>query len=110
MSSGRFVDPFEPELLAARTRARKLMKKLNETSGEEQAVRRRLLRELIPKSGESVLIESPFYSDFGTNITLGERVFINYNCVILDDAPVHIGSGVLFGPAVQIYSVSHPLD
>jgi acetyltransferase-like isoleucine patch superfamily enzyme len=44
------------------------------------------------------------------NITLGDRVFFNFNCVILDVAPVVIGSGVLFGPAVQIYAATHPLS
>ena len=40
---------------------------------------------------------------------LGERVFFNFNCVVLDIAPVLIGSGVLFGPSVQIYTATHPL-
>jgi len=110
MSGGTLIDPFEPELLAARLRARNLMRQLNNTPAEEGGTRLRLIRELIPTAGENVLIESPFYCDYGTNITLGDRVFFNYNCVILDDSPVRIGSGVLFGPAVQIYSVSHPLS
>ena len=64
---------------------------------------------MIPASGKGVWIEPPFYCDYGSNITLGDRVFFNFNCVVLDVAPVRNGSGVLFGPAVQIYAATHPL-
>jgi maltose O-acetyltransferase len=57
-----------------------------------------------------VWIEPPFYCDYGINITLGDRVFFNFNCVVLDVAPVRVRSGVLFGPAVQIYAATHPLS
>lgn len=53
-------------------------------------------------------IEPPYYCDYGSNITLGSGVFFNFNCVVLDPAPVTIGSNVLFGPAVQIYTATHP--
>ena len=51
-----------------------------------------------------------FYCDYGVNIELGERVFFNFNCVVLDVCPVRIGSFSLFGPAVQIYTPMHPFD
>ena len=55
-------------------------------------------------------MQPPFFCDYGTNIALGERVFFNFNCVVLDVCPVRIGSFTLFGPAVQIYTATHPFD
>ena len=55
-------------------------------------------------------LEPPFFCDYGANIELGERVFFNFNCVVLDVCPVRIGRFTLFGPAVQIYTAMHPLD
>ena len=110
MLSGEFYDPLDPQLSAERRRARLLSKALNETGDDQQGERARLIKELIPGAGRGVWIEPPFYCDYGSNITLGDRVFFNFNCVILDVAPVLIGSGVLFGPCVQIYAATHPLN
>ena len=52
----------------------------------------------------------PFYCDYGSNIELGERVFFNFNCIVLDVCRVRIGDYTLFGPAVQILTPMHPLD
>ena len=60
--------------------------------------------------GDSVVLEPPFFCDYGFNVALGQRVFFNFNCVILDVCPVCIGSFTLFGPAVQILTPMHPLD
>ena len=109
MLAGELYDPLDPELAAWRRRARLLFKALNDTRDDQQEERARLLKKLIPASGEAVWIEPPFYCDYGTNITLGDRVFFNFNCVVLDVAQVRVGSGVLFGPAVQIYAAIHPL-
>jgi maltose O-acetyltransferase len=82
---------------------------LNQTRDDEVETRACLIRELIPASGKGVWIEPPFFCDYGRNITLGDKVFFNFNCVVLDVAPVRIGSRVLVGPAVQIYAATHPL-
>jgi maltose O-acetyltransferase len=55
-------------------------------------------------------MQPPFYCDYGTHIELGERVFFNFNCVVLDVCAVRIGDFTMFGPAVQIYTATHPLD
>ena len=55
-------------------------------------------------------MQPPFFCDYGTNIELGERVFFNFNCVVLDVCRVRIGSFTLFGPAVQVYTATHPMD
>jgi maltose O-acetyltransferase len=100
MLSGERYDPLDPQLSAERRRARLLFKALNDTRDDQQEERARLIKELIPRSGQGVWIEPPFYCDYGSNITLGDQVFFNFNCVVLDVAPVRIGSGVLIGPAV----------
>jgi maltose O-acetyltransferase len=110
MLSGELYDPLDTQLSAERRRARLLTKALNDTSDDQQEERARLIKELIPAAGKGVWIEPPFYCDYGSNITLGDKVFFNFNCVVLDVAPVSIGSGVLFGPGVQIYAATHPLS
>src|SRR5258707_13346280 len=52
----------------------------------------------------------PFYCDYGANILLGERVFFNFNCGVLDVCLVKIGDYTMFGPAVQIYTATHPMN
>ena len=110
MLGGELYDPLDPQLCTERRRARLLFKALNDTHDGQQEERARLIKELIPASGRSVWIEPPFYCDYGSNITLGDKVFFNFNCVVLDVAPVLIGAGVLFGPAAQIYAATHPLS
>ena len=55
-------------------------------------------------------MQPPFFCDYGSNIFLGKRVFFNFNCVVLDVCAVRIGDFTLFGPAVQIYTATHPLE
>jgi maltose O-acetyltransferase len=110
MLAGEMYDPFDPELVAARDRARDLCQDLNGTREAQQDERRRILRELFGKGGDTVWMQPPFFCDYGSNIELGERVFFNFNCVVLDVCPVRIGSFTLFGPAVQIYTPMHPFN
>ncbi|MDG3008143.1 sugar O-acetyltransferase [Paludisphaera mucosa] len=110
MLAGSMYDPFDPELVTARDRARDLCKALNATHEAQTDERRRLLRELFGAGGDTVWMQPPFYCDYGSNITLGERVFFNFNCLVLDVAEVRIGDYTLFGPSVQIYTAMHPMN
>jgi maltose O-acetyltransferase len=110
MLSGQMYDATDPQLRAEHRRARALCKTLNDSQDNEQELRKRIIRELFGKTGDAIWIEPPFYCDYGANITLGSRVFFNYNCVILDPASVIIGNDVLFGPAVQVYTATHPIS
>ena len=110
MVSGDMYDPLDPELVAARARARELCQELNATRESRESERRRILVELLGKGGDTVWMQPPFYCDYGSNIELGERVFFNFNCIVLDVCPVRIGDFTLFGPAVQIYTPLHPFD
>ncbi len=110
MLAGEMYDPLDPQLVAARGRARDLCQLLNATREAEEVERRRILRDLFGKGGDSVWMQPPFYCDYGANIELGERVFFNFNCIVLDVCPVRIGDFTLFGPAVQIYTPLHPFN
>jgi maltose O-acetyltransferase len=110
MLAGEPYDPLDPELVAGRVRARDLCQTLNATREADQDERRRILRELFGAGGDTVWMQPPFFCDYGTNIELGERVFFNFNCVVLDVCSVRIGDFSLFGPAVQIYTPMHPFD
>jgi len=110
MLSGEMYDATDPQLTAERQQARDLCKALNESYDSEQKLRERIIRELFGIAGDAIWIEPPFYCDYGSNITLGSKVFFNFNCVILDPASVIIGSNVLFGPGVQVYTFTHPIS
>ncbi len=110
MLAGALYDPLDPALVQARDRARDLCQELNATRERDQETRRRILRELFGKGGDSVWMQPPFFCDYGANILLGERVFFNFNCVVLDVCQVVIGDFTMFGPAVQIYTATHPMN
>jgi maltose O-acetyltransferase len=110
MLAGGMYDPFDPELVEGRVRARDLCQDLNATREGEHERRRRILRDLFGQGGDTVWMQPPFYCDYGVNIELGERVFFNFNCIVLDVCRVRIGDFTLFGPAVQIYTPLHPFN
>lgn len=110
MLAGELYDPMDPELVVARGRARDLCQDLNATREAQTGERRRILLELFGSGGDSVWMQPPFYCDYGTNIELGERVFFNFNCVVLDVCRVRIGDFTLFGPGVQILTPMHPME
>jgi maltose O-acetyltransferase len=110
MLAGELYDPFDAELVAARNRARDLCQTLNATREAQAEERRRITVELFGAGGESIWLQPPFFCDYGAHIELGERVFFNFNCIVLDVCTVRIGSFTLFGPAVQIYTATHPLN
>jgi maltose O-acetyltransferase len=110
MLAGELYDPLDPELVRARDRARALCWDLNATREADQDLRRRILIDLFGAGGASVWMQPPFFCDYGSNILLGERVFFNFNCVVLDVCLVKIGDFTQFGPAVQVYTATHPMN
>ncbi|KUG08177.1 sugar O-acetyltransferase [Solirubrum puertoriconensis] len=110
MLAGELYDALDPQLAAERLQARLLLKELNDSREDQVAERRRILQQLLPHAGTELWLQPPFYCDYGTNIRLGDKVFFNFNCVVLDVAPVSIGSRTLLGPNVQVYTATHPLD
>ena len=96
MLAGEMYDPFDADLVAGRERARDLCQALNATRESHQEERRRILRDLFGRGGDSVWMQPPFFCDYGSNIELGERVFFNFNCIVLDVCRVRIGDYTLF--------------
>ncbi len=110
MLAGEPYDASDAQLVADRARARDLCWALNATRESQHDERRRLLIDLIGTGGDTVRMQPPFYCDYGYNIELGEQVYFNFNCVVLDVCTVRIGSFTLFGPAVQVYTPMHPFN
>jgi maltose O-acetyltransferase len=102
--------PGDPELQAAQAAAKRWLVRYNAALAHSPAERHVLLSEGLGTIGEGVVVRPPFFVDYGFNIRLGSHVFLNYNCVILDVAPVSIGDDTQIGPAVQIYAADHPRD
>ena len=110
MLAGELYDAADPQLVAERRRARDLLHALNGSRDGQRELRLDVIRRLFGAAGEGVWIEPPFFCDYGGNIRVGDGVFFNFNCVVLDVAAVTIGSDTMFGPAVQIYTATHPMD
>lgn len=94
----------DASLIAERERTRKLLCAYNDQN--DQGV----LKELLGCVGDGSVLRTPFYCDYGFNIFIGQGVFLNFNCVLLDVAPIRIGDGCQIGPGVQIYAADHPRD
>ncbi len=99
----------DAELLALYHRARTLLAKFAATPSTELEAKDNLVRALLGSVGAGVWIEAPFFCDYGLNIHIGNHCFINYNCVFIDGNRITIGDNVLIGPAVQLYTATHPL-
>jgi maltose O-acetyltransferase len=99
----------DSELPAARTRARQLWQRINAADPADPDALRGPLAELPGALGAGAWIDPPFYCDYGTQITLGDGVFVNMNCVFLDPAAITIGAGAQLGPGVQL-TATHPTD
>jgi len=110
MVAGELYDALDPELVALRERARELCATMQTLRERERDARARLYVELLGTCGDGVWIQPPFFCDYGKNIELGQRVFFNFNCVVLDVCPVKIGDFTLFGPGVQVLTPLHPMN
>ncbi|MBI3945730.1 MAG: sugar O-acetyltransferase [Armatimonadetes bacterium] len=110
MLAGELYLAYDPELIAMRGRARRLLRQYCRTTEEEGEARLQILRELFARVGPRVEIEPPFHCDYGCYIEAGDNLYMNCGCVILDCAPVRLGDNVMFGPYVQVYAATHPTD
>ncbi len=106
MLNAEWFNPIDQELRLLREKARLACAKYNAHPSKGNL--RHITR--LFEHFDGVVIEPGFQCDYGVNIRLGENVFFNFNCVLLDSATITIGSNVLLGPAVHIYTVDHPRD
>jgi maltose O-acetyltransferase len=100
----------DPELAADHARAQALLEQYNATPHGAQPERDRLLRALLGDIGESVVVKPPFRCDYGRYIEIGARTFVNYDCVMLDVAPIRIGAACQLATRVQLLTAAHPVD
>jgi maltose O-acetyltransferase len=100
----------DAELVAMQEQARDILQQYNTTSRRQTLQRTQLLNQLLGRAGQSLWIESPFYCDYGRHIFLGDDVYMNMNCMLIDCHYIEIGSQTFLGPSVQIYTATHPTD
>ena len=110
LQAGQLYNDFDADLFQRRIAAKKLFRAYNRTEDKETERRQALLKQLFRSVGERVWIEPEFRCEFGGNITVGDDVYINFGCIILDCAEVTIGSHCLLGPNIGIYPVNHAID
>jgi len=110
MLAGELYDATDKELAEERLKARLLIKQLNDTPEDQPEEKARIIKDLLPHAQAGLWLQPPFYCDYGANIAIGENVFFNFNCVVLDVMQVTIGSRALFGPNVQVYTATHPMS
>ncbi|ETX27199.1 sugar O-acetyltransferase [Roseivivax isoporae] len=109
MVRGDLYDPGDPELSAARKRVQGLLRDYNGTIFGDSG-RAELLDAILGGIGASTEIRAPVHMDYGFNVTLGSRVFLNHGCILLDVCPIRIGDDTQIGPYVQILTADHPRD
>ncbi|MEY2535702.1 MAG: maltose O-acetyltransferase [bacterium] len=100
----------DPDLAADHARAQELLDRYNATRHAEQDERDRLLHSLLGGAGEGVVVKPTFRCDYGAPITIGAGTFVNYDCVMLDVAPITIGSSCQLATRVQLLTATHPID
>lgn len=110
MQKGLVYNDFDQDLFNKRVEAKKLFKAYNKTGDEEIDLRNKIMKQLFKNVGENVWIEPDFRCEFGKNITIGDNVYINFGCIILDCSEVTIGSNTLLGPNIGLYAANHSTD
>ncbi len=110
MLAGELYQASDPELQAAHLRAQALLARFNATPADADEQRQSLLTALFARLGEGTVIKPLLRCDYGSNIAVGARSFMNFDCVMLDCNLITIGDDVQFGPGVHIYTAGHPLE
>lgn len=100
----------DPEIAADQARAHALMERYNATRAAEQDERDRLLRELLGEVGEGVVVRPTLRVDYGSYVSIGAGTFVNFDCVMLDVAPIRIGVACQLATGVQLLTATHPID
>jgi maltose O-acetyltransferase len=108
MLAGERYNCLDPDLEAERQETKELLRLYNLTEAVPE--RQTILQQLLGQIGQNSIIESPFYCSYGQNIYVGDHVYLNVLCTILDCNEVHIGHRVMIGPVVQIYTAAHLLQ
>ena len=110
MLGGQLYDPSDPALLSARAEARRWTRRLGELDPADVDGQRRLLQDLFGALGAGSIVIPPLSCDYGVQIRLGSRVYVNAGCTLLDAASITLADDVQLGPCVQLLTSDHPRD
>ena len=110
MVAGELYNASDPELNAARRRARQLLAQFNGSEPEALSEQRTILEELFGSFGSGSFVNQTLKCDYGFNIFVGDNTVFNFDCILLDCNRIDIGNDVQFGPGVHIYTATHPLN
>ena len=110
MLTGKPYQDSHPDIERMRAEAKRLFVAYNRTDYEEKDRRRELMERLFKSVGEDVFIEPNFRCEMGCNITIGSHAYINFDCVMLDNAPITLGDYVWVAPMVGLFATNHALD
>ena len=110
MIVGESYNPYDLELIMLRQRAREKIAKFNKTKMHQLEKRSKILKKLFGSTGDNIYIEPNLRVDYGCNIHVGDNFYANFDCIILDVAPVRIGKNCLLAPNVKIFTATHPLN
>lgn len=108
MCSGELYSPNDDELVKERERAHGLSHMYNQL--EDDYAREKLIKTIFDKIEGSIRVEPGLRVDYGYNIQVGDNFYANFNCILLDACPIHIGKNALLGPGVSLVTPDHPLD
>jgi maltose O-acetyltransferase len=109
MRAGDLYLADDPELRADHLRAMALVEEFNRSAAGASQERRRILDALLGGFGVGSEIRPPLYCDYGYQLRVGERCFVNFGLVALDVAAITVGDDVQIGPNVQLLTATHPV-
>jgi maltose O-acetyltransferase len=110
MLRGELYIADDEQLDADFARAQDLVARYNATAHARQDERDEILRSLLGRVGDGVVIRPPFRCEYGARVTIGAGTFLNYDCLMLDVAPITIGSACQIATRVQFLTATHPID
>jgi maltose O-acetyltransferase len=110
MLAGHIYDACNPEILSELFTTQDAVFEYNQIRPTDHALRTEKIKQILGKTGERVIVNQPFHCDYGSNISVGEGFFANFNLTVLDEAPVTIGDNCFIGPNVGLYTACHPTD
>ena len=110
MLRGELYVADDADLAADFARAQDLVARYNGAAHSDADGRDRILRELLGHVGEGAVVRPPFRCEYGTRVSIGARTFLNYDCLMLDVAPITIGASCQVGSRVQLLTATHPID
>lgn len=111
MLAGELYDAnYNKDLFIERCKCKDLCKKYNYLQHSNIEERTDLIKQILGKTGERIMIEPNFWCDYGYNISVGENFYMNHNCTILDPAKVEFGDNVFIAPNCSFYTAGHPVE